>query len=264
MWELIDEQEELTSIDTWELVDTSESMNLPEPKISSTSEIASDDFPPELNNETTIGNSVVSSSRCHETFQLLGIVRERVNSFERKIDKRRMNSMKHVLLASMYQQGHRRIAEKRRVVFYFTSLTCISSTQEDCQDARRILQGYGVCLDERDVSIDARLKEQLNELLGMNFGGKLPRVFVDEYYIGGAEEMRKLHLSGELEYILQGCEMKAELCPGCDNERFLPCLSCSGSCRVYLESIEEDENSARFEWCRDCNEYGLIWCPLCW
>lgn len=190
-------------------------------------------------------------------------MRARVNSFERKIEARRR---KNGSLSSTYPS-----AEKKKVVFYFTSLTGVTSTHEDCKDARRILQGYGVCLDERDVLMDAGFKEELSRLLGMSFGGKLPRVFVDDCYIGGAEEVRKLHVSGELQNVLQGCMMKPvgkdgnfELCPGCTDERFLPCLSCSGSCRVYLESSEEGENNIQFQRCQDCNEHGFIRCPVCW
>ncbi|XP_078180112.1 uncharacterized protein At5g39865-like [Carex rostrata] len=244
-WELTEGLEDFTSINTWEIVDPSECN-------------------PQLNNENKISVSPLASN-CHKTLQILGMVRARVNSFERKIAQRRMKRGSETSKCTP--------AEDKKVVFYFTSLTGIPTTHEDCQDAKAILQGYGVCLDERDVSMDAVFKEELNELLGTSFGGKLPRIFVDECYIGGAEEVRKLHISGELKCALEGCKMKAigkdgnfELCPGCADVRFLPCLSCSGSCRVYLESREEggENKFVQFERCKDCNEYGLIRCPVCW
>ncbi|KAJ4746052.1 hypothetical protein LUZ62_080457 [Rhynchospora pubera] len=260
--ELMEGLDDFTLINTWEFVDPSESMfAYLEPTISSPTQNTSDEILPQLNSNNKIEVSSLSS-KCCESPKILGIVQARINSFERIIEKRRMQRESN--LFNYY------LDEKKKVVFYFTSLTGIPSTYEDCQVAKEILQGYGVCLDERDVSMDAGFKKELNELLG--FSAKLPRIFVDGFYIGGVEELRNMHTSGELVYLLDGCEMKAVgddgnfmLCPGCADVRFVPCLSCSGSCRVFLETTDRGEsNSVEFQKCTDCNENGLVLCPVCW
>jgi len=171
---------------------------------------------------------------------------------------------------------------KHKVVVYFTSLRGIRKTYEDCCDVRMILRSMGARVDERDVSMDSGFKQELKELLGEGFnGGRLPRVFVGETYIGGAEEIRRLHEDGELEKVLEGCEKMEEggggvggesgvsgggggCCEGCGEVRFVPCERCSGSCKIYYEEgEEEEEEEGGFQRCPDCNENGLIRCPIC-
>ncbi|XP_022993623.1 uncharacterized protein At3g28850-like [Cucurbita maxima] len=171
---------------------------------------------------------------------------------------------------------------KDKVVVYFTSLRGIRKTYEDCCEVRMILRSMGARVDERDVSMDSGFKQELKELLGEGFnGGRLPRVFVGETYIGGAEEIRRLHEDGELEKVLEGCEKVEEggggvggesgvsrggggCCEGCREVRFVPCERCCGSCKIYYEEGEEEEDEeGGFQRCPDCNENGLIRCPIC-
>ncbi|KAL0540718.1 hypothetical protein IC582_020731 [Cucumis melo] len=167
-----------------------------------------------------------------------------------------------------------------KIVVYFTSLRGVRKTYEDCCDVRMILKSMGARMDERDVSMDSGFKQELKELLGegTNRGG-LPRVFAGKKYIGGAEEIKRLHEDGELEKILEGCEKAAEegvggegggSCEGCGDVRFVPCERCSGSCKIYYEEEEEEEDEddheeeeGGFQRCPDCNENGLIRCPIC-
>ena len=175
---------------------------------------------------------------------------------------------------------------KDKVILYFTSLRGIRKTYEESCDVRVILKGLGIRVDERDVSMHSGFKDELKELLGDKFsngvGITLPRVFLGRKYLGGAEEIRKLNEDGKLEKLLQGCERVEENrdgngieCEACGDVRFVPCETCSGSCKVYYEDEEEEEDDDDgdesvkegreygFQTCPDCNENGLIRCPLC-
>ena len=177
---------------------------------------------------------------------------------------------------------------KDRIVLYFTSLRGVRKTYEDCCHVRVIIKGLGVRLDERDVSMHSGFKEELRELLGDGFnGGGLPRVFVGKKYIGGAEEIRKLHEDGQLEKLVECCERVddgigsgvAIVCQACGDIRFVPCETCSGSCKIYYEADDDQEEGQEeeeeeeeggveegeygFQRCPDCNENGLIRCPIC-
>ncbi|CAI0388551.1 unnamed protein product [Linum tenue] len=154
--------------------------------------------------------------------------------------------------------------EKDRVIVYFTSLRGVRKTYEDSCYVRVILKGAGVRVDERDVSMHSGFKEELKQLLGGCGGGfSLPRVFIGKKYIGGAEEVRRLHEEGQLEKAVEGCEQaEAEdgggSCEACGDIRFVPCETCNGSCKIYYEGGDYG-----FQRCPDCNENGLIRCPIC-
>ncbi|XP_019185228.1 PREDICTED: uncharacterized protein At3g28850-like [Ipomoea nil] len=164
---------------------------------------------------------------------------------------------------------------KNRVIVYFTSLRGVRRTYEDCCYVRTILQGLGVKVDDRDVSMHSGFKDELKELLGESYGGGgLPRVFVGKNYIGGADEIRRMHEDGQLEKLVEFCETvdesggggKSGDCGACGDIRFVPCETCSGSCKIYCEgggNGEEDDQEFGFQRCPDCNENGLIRCPIC-
>ncbi|KAI3722393.1 hypothetical protein L2E82_33431 [Cichorium intybus] len=176
-----------------------------------------------------------------------------------------------------------RVQEK--LVLYFTSLRGVRKTYEDCCHVRHILKATGVRVDERDVSMHSGFKEELKELLGGFIGGGLPKVFIGNKCIGGAAEIRRLHEDGQLEKALEGCEMVdgggyggavggggggGGGCEACGDIRFLPCETCSGSCKIYYEDEsdevdddEKEESDYGFQRCPDCNENGLIRCPIC-
>ncbi|XP_044505117.1 uncharacterized protein At3g28850-like [Mangifera indica] len=173
--------------------------------------------------------------------------------------------------------------ERQKVVVYFTSLRGVRKTYEDCCHVRVVLKSLGIRVDERDVSMHSGFKEELKGLLGNGVTGvSLPRVFLGKQYIGGAEEIRRLHEEGQLEKMLVECEKVDELggvngvtCEACGDIRFVPCETCSGSCKIYYEKEEEEEeeeyqeqregeeNEFGFQRCPDCNENGLTRCPIC-
>ncbi|XP_004232227.1 uncharacterized protein At3g28850 [Solanum lycopersicum] len=169
---------------------------------------------------------------------------------------------------------------KDKLVVYFTSLRGVRKTYEDCGHVRVILKGLGVKIDERDVSMHSGFKEELKELLGNEYsGGGLPRIFMGGKYIGGADEIRRMNEDGKLEKFVENCERIEDggviggcNCEACGDIRFVPCETCSGSCKIYYgadyeednedeEELEEDEYG--FQRCPDCNENGLIRCPIC-
>ncbi|KAK8957581.1 hypothetical protein KSP39_PZI001398 [Platanthera zijinensis] len=146
------------------------------------------------------------------------------------------------------------------VVIYTTSLHGIRRTHADCCAVRAILRGFRVAVDERDVSMDAAYRRELQGLIG----GKvqpvtLPQVFVRGRHIGGADEVRHLHESGELGNFLEGVpgQDPAFVCGGCGGIRFVPCRNCSGSRKVFVEA------EGRRRRCEECNENGLVRCPNC-
>lgn len=145
-----------------------------------------------------------------------------------------------------------------KAVLYFTSLRGVRKTYEDCCNLRLILRGLGVCVDERDVWMHGKFKEELNEVMGNKKLG-VPRLFIKGRYIGGAEEVKQLHEGGMLEKLVEGLETEdlgRKLCDGCGDVRFIPCLTCCGSCKI----LDEDDEIVE---CRRCNENGLIMCPIC-
>ncbi|MCO5567773.1 hypothetical protein L7F22_021468 [Adiantum nelumboides] len=147
---------------------------------------------------------------------------------------------------------------KDKVVLYFTSLRGVRKTYEDCRLLRRILQGLGVHVDERDVWMHSTFREELTQLLD-NRQLQVPRLFIKGRYIGGVEEICQLHEDGFLEDLIVGIPHYGTLrkvCEGCADMRFVPCCTCHGSCKV-LDDLDQVFR------CSDCNENGLMLCPLC-
>ncbi|XP_062222013.1 uncharacterized protein At3g28850-like [Phragmites australis] len=189
-----------------------------------------------------------------------GIVRARVSAFQQRIDA------KLTKMAAPQPPGPPPPPDSaRKVVLYLTSLRGIRKTYEECWATKSILHGYGVRVDERDLSMHAGFKDELHAALGS--AGKLPQVFADGKHLGSAEEVRQMHEAGELPKALEACEMAPpsaagkgialEACSGCGGVRFVPCEECSGSCKVFLEDV------GSFRRCPECNENGLVRCPLC-
>ncbi|CAI9765024.1 unnamed protein product [Fraxinus pennsylvanica] len=121
-----------------------------------------------------------------------------------------------------------------RVVIYSTSLRGIRRTFQDCHSIRLIFRGFRVNLDERDYS------------------------YLQRKYIGGAEVVKQLLEAGELVRLLKGLPMRPlKPCEACDDVRFFPCTGCNGSRKVF------DEDEEQLKRCPECNENGLVRCPLC-
>ncbi|KAF0912852.1 hypothetical protein E2562_019440 [Oryza meyeriana var. granulata] len=176
----------------------------------------------------------------------------------------------------------------RKAVLYFTSLRGVRATHEDCCLARAILKGYGVRVDERDVSMHRGFRDELHGLLVLGRGALakcwapaapiLPSLFVDGQLVGNADELKRLHEAGELAARLAGCESaapgEAGACEACADVRFVLCEVCSGSCKVYVDDDDEEDDRPEeenpldgagggFRRCTECNENGIVRCPVC-
>ncbi|RAL53825.1 unnamed protein product [Cuscuta campestris] len=145
-----------------------------------------------------------------------------------------------------------------RVVIYFTSLRGIRRTFDDCYRVRMILKSYRVNLDERDISMDIAYKKELQSVIGEK-NLTLPQVFIKGKRIGGAEAIKQLNEAGELVKLLRGLPLRPPgyVCEGCGDARFVPCSNCNGSRKLF------DDKEGQLRKCSECNENGLVRCPLC-
>ncbi|CAJ1859101.1 unnamed protein product [Sphenostylis stenocarpa] len=143
------------------------------------------------------------------------------------------------------------------VVLYYTSLRVVRRTFDDCRAVRSILRGFAVAVDERDVSVDDRFREELQRILGRRTA-PLPIVFIAGTYIGGADDVRRLYDSGDLHELIGRLPLSRSIaCDLCGGMRFVVCDTCDGSHKVFAEK------SGAFRICSSCNTNGLIRCPSC-
>lgn len=145
-----------------------------------------------------------------------------------------------------------------RIVVYLTSLRGIRRTFEDCYAVRMIFRGFRVWVDERDISMHAAYKKELQSVLGEK-NISLPQVFIRGKHMGGAEVIKQMFETGELAKVLDGFPRRQPgfVCEGCGDVRFVPCGNCSGSRKIF------DEDEEVLKRCLECNENGLIHCPNC-
>ncbi|XP_021816541.1 uncharacterized protein At3g28850 [Prunus avium] len=159
---------------------------------------------------------------------------------------------------------------ENKVVVYTTTLRGVRRTFEACNAVRAAIEGLGVMIVERDVSMDRGFREELRDLMDgkEKEAGVPPRVFVKGRYVGGAEEVLKILEEGLLGEILDGCPKKkaGSVCEGCGEAKFLPCFQCNGSSKMVLvvkEELGQRQGSTVVVRCPECNENGLVLCPIC-
>lgn len=145
-----------------------------------------------------------------------------------------------------------------KVVVYFTSLRGIRRTFEDCYAVRMILRGFRINVDERDISMDSAYKKELEKIMGQK-NVSLPQVFIKGKHIGGADIIKQWNETGELRKYLKGLSTREPgfVCYSCGDVRFIPCTNCDGSRKIF------DEDEDMLKRCDECNENGLIRCPVC-
>ncbi|CAN6485418.1 unnamed protein product [Victoria cruziana] len=146
------------------------------------------------------------------------------------------------------------------VVLYTTTLRGIRKTFDDCNKVRSAVEEYEVRTIERDISMDSGFREELRELMGGK-EVKVPMVFIKGRCIGGVEEVMKLEENGKLELLVTGLPRATSCgngrgCVGCGGIRFVVCMDCNGSRKI----LDQKKEVAK---CGECNENGLILCPIC-
>lgn len=145
---------------------------------------------------------------------------------------------------------------EQSVVLYTTTLRGIRRTFEDCNDVRAAIESHGVQIVEKDISMDSGFREEIRFLMGRR-EVRVPLLFVKGRLVGGAEEVLKLEEEGKLEKMLAGIPRAAACCDGCGGMRFVLCMDCCGSRKIF------DEAEKKTVRCAECNENGLIRCPIC-
>lgn len=148
-----------------------------------------------------------------------------------------------------------------RVILYTTSLKGIRKTFEDCNSVRFLLESFKVVYFERDISMHSEFREELWRIMGSRVVP--PRLFIKGRHIGGAEEVVRLHEQGRLRKLFQGIpvNLSGSRCGGCGGVRFVVCCRCNGSRKVIAEEPRGDQ----LTWirCVECNDNGLMKCPIC-
>ncbi|KAI3874441.1 hypothetical protein MKX03_004771 [Papaver bracteatum] len=142
------------------------------------------------------------------------------------------------------------------VVIYTTTLRGIRKTFEECNVVRSVIESHDIRVIERDISMDSGYREELRLLMGKK-EVRLPLVFVKGRLIGGSDEVVKLEEEGKLDTLFVDIPKSVGGCEGCAGMRFIMCMDCSGSCKI------RDEEQNKMVKCEECNENGLIHCPIC-
>ncbi|KAK7392714.1 hypothetical protein VNO78_21160 [Psophocarpus tetragonolobus] len=149
----------------------------------------------------------------------------------------------------------------QEVILYTTSMRGIRKTFQDCNTILFLLRSFKIIYHERDVSLHLEYKEELWKILG----GKVipPKLFIKGRYIGGADEVVGLHEMGWLGKLLEGTpiDFADGPCKGCACMKFAICSNCNGSCKVFITN--GDNKNECFIRCPECNENGLVKCPIC-
>ena len=105
------------------------------------------------------------------------------------------------------------------------------------------------------------------ELKGLVKSLTLPKLFVRGRCIGGNEEVLRIHEEGGLEKLLEGLPKAkpGQVCDGCCGDRFLPCFCCNGGKKIIapMGKGEEMKGGGGVVRCPECNENGLVPCPIC-
>ncbi|KAL3817859.1 hypothetical protein ACJIZ3_003764 [Penstemon smallii] len=163
---------------------------------------------------------------------------------------------------------------ENKVVMYSTTLRGVRKTFEDCNAVRSAIEAHGIFICERDISMDRGFRDELKEMMMGKGKDELmpPRLFVKGRYIGGVDEVMRIVEEGYIGELLQGLPKVKEgyVCEGCGGGRFLPCFTCNGSCKIVMEGNNKNRNAVPVpvpvpvvRRCSDCNENGLVLCPIC-
>jgi glutaredoxin 3 len=80
-------------------------------------------------------------------------------------------------------------------VVIYTTLTC-----PYCQNAKELLHAKNVEYVEIDVTTD---QEKMLEMLNKSNGRRtVPQIFIDDYHVGGFDDLKEFNNAGELDKLL--------------------------------------------------------------
>ncbi|KAM3206011.1 hypothetical protein ACQJBY_061600 [Aegilops geniculata] len=119
-------------------------------------------------------------------------------------------------------------------------------TSADRYALRALVRGYGLSVDERDVSRSRAHRCELKSLLAARGSAfSLPQLLVGGRLVGGPDDVRQLHQAGGLRPLLDGAPRPchAFVCQACKRVGSVPCPKCSESRNKMLDHgvIEEAE-----------------------
>ncbi|KAI4974172.1 hypothetical protein ZWY2020_047452 [Hordeum vulgare] len=124
-------------------------------------------------------------------------------------------------------------------------------TSADLYALRALLRGYGLTMDERDVSTSKAHRSELKSLLaarGCAFS--LPQLLVGGRPVGGPDDVRKLHHTGGLRPLLDAAPRpcRAFVCQACKRVGSEPCPKCSEARNKMLDhGVTEEEEEQQQE-----------------
>ncbi|XP_076938046.1 uncharacterized protein LOC143606016 [Bidens hawaiensis] len=188
--------------------------------------------PPDLDSDTLFDPNLLAAFK-QAVMEVKAQEEERKKRVLRDIGERPLKSIKLEEIENPLLEFERIYPPggSESVILYTTGLRSIRKTFEDCSSIRPLLESFKVSYYERDLSMHLDFRDELFRILG----GRTvpPRLFIKGRYIGGAEEVLRLHEQGRFRPLLAGIplNMSNGPCEGCASVRFVVCISCSGCLR---------------------------------
>lgn len=134
-------------------------------------------------------------------------------------------------------------------VVLYTASRRRGRTSADLYALRALLRGYGLTMDERDVSRSKAHRSELKSLLaarGCAFS--LPQLLVGGRPVGGPDDVRQLHQAGGLRPLLDGAPRpcRAFICQACKRVGSEPCSKCSEARNKMIDhGVTEEEEQEK-------------------
>lgn len=151
--------------------------------------------------------------------------------------------------------------DRGKIILYTTSLRIHRSVAYRCEEAIKILRGFRVKFEIRDVYTNPLYKDELCKRLGLKDNNKnlpLPRLYIDGICAGGFDEIQEMSDCGDLRIRFQDFPKYniRRHCPSCQASGTVPCTSCKG--KGYRQ-----KNRFTTLKCMNCHQRGTIDCPDC-
>lgn len=206
-------------------------------------------------------NSPIYDAQDHKVELDKELVEEKIVASSPIKSMQHIESTKGYPSLTDFEEIHPPGGGSQEVILYTTSMRSIRKTFQDCHTIRFLLRSFKIMYHERDVSLHMEYREEMWKILG----GKVipPKLFIKGRYIGGADEVVELHEKGWLGKLLDGTPVNLVdgPCKGCACMKFAICSNCNGSCKVF--TTNGGNKNECFIRCPECNENGLVKCPIC-